>query len=107
MQNKTLTRRTLMTSMAVGMTAGLSASRALADDLPKLAVTDPRAQALGYVTDATQVDAKKYPAFVAGSNCENCLQLQGKAGNTYRPCSLFPGSLVSVSGWCSGWTAEM
>jgi hypothetical protein len=53
------------------------------------------------------VDTKQYPNYVKGSNCENCLQLQGIAGNNYRPCSLFPDKLVSVSGWCSGWTAEM
>jgi High potential iron-sulfur protein len=32
---------------------------------------------------------------------------QGGAGNSYRPCSLFPGKVVSVGGWCKGWTAEM
>jgi hypothetical protein len=73
----------------------------------RLDVKDPAAVALGYVENAAQVDAKKYPAFVAGSDCENCLQLQGSAGNNYRPCSLFPGKLVSVSGWCKGWTPEM
>jgi hypothetical protein len=72
-----------------------------------LGVKDPAALAQGYVENAAQVDRKKYPAFVTGSSCDNCLQLQGTAGNDYRPCSLFPGKLVSVSGWCKGWTAEM
>jgi High potential iron-sulfur protein len=72
-----------------------------------LEVKDPAAIALGYVLDAARVDVKKYPQYVQGSKCENCLQLQGSPGNTYRPCGLFPGKLVSVSGWCSGWTAEM
>jgi hypothetical protein len=53
------------------------------------------------------VDVKKYPSYVKDSNCENCLQLQGTAGDTYRPCAAFKGKLVSVSGWCSAWTAEM
>jgi hypothetical protein len=73
----------------------------------KLGVKDPAAVALGYVENAAQVDIKKYPSYVKGSNCDNCLQLQGKPGNNYRPCNLFPGKLVSVSGWCSGWAAEM
>jgi hypothetical protein len=73
----------------------------------RLDVKDPAALALGYVENASQVDGKKYPGYVKGSNCENCLLLQGAAGDNYRPCSLFPGKLVSVSGWCSGWTAEM
>jgi hypothetical protein len=59
------------------------------------------------VEHASDVDVKKFPTYVKGSTCENCLQLQGTAGNNYRPCGLFPGKLVSVSGWCSGWAAEM
>jgi hypothetical protein len=76
-------------------------------DPPRLAVNDPAAAALDYVENAAQVDGKKYPNYSPGSNCENCLLLQGTAGNNYRPCSLFPGKLVSVSGWCKGWTPEM
>ena len=42
---------------------------------------DPAAVAVGYLENAAQVDIKKYPAYVKGSNCENCLQLQGSAGD--------------------------
>jgi hypothetical protein len=73
----------------------------------RLDVNDPAALALGYVENAVGVDLKKYPGYVPGSNCANCLQLQGIPGMSYRPCGLFPEKLVSVSGWCSGWTAEM
>ena len=68
---------------------------------------DPKARALGYVQNAKAVDTKQYPAFVPGSNCENCLKLQGAPGSSFRPCGLFPGKLVAVSGWCSGWTPEI
>ncbi len=94
----------------MGTVAGTAAVRSVAvaaDSPPKLDVKDPAAVAVGYVENAAQVDQKKYPAFAAGANCENCLQLQGSAGSTYRPCSLFPGKVVAVAGWCSGWTAEM
>ena len=93
--------------------AGLGAADAVAQQQApgaapgKLDVKDPAAVALGYVENASQVDAKKFPTYVKGSNCDNCLQLQGKAGDSFRPCSLFQGKLVAVSGWCSGWTAEM
>jgi hypothetical protein len=107
MQPKTLTRRNMITTLALGVSAVITARGALGKEAEKLDPRDSRAVALGYVEDASKVDAKKYPTFVAGSNCENCLQLQGTAGHAYRPCSLFPGSLVAVSGWCSGWTAEM
>jgi hypothetical protein len=104
-----LTRRAMVRNL--GLAAGLSASvpwtGARSAEPQKLDVKDPAAVALGYVENVSQVNTKKYPNFVPGSNCENCLQLQGTAGNNYRPCSLFPGKLVSVSGWCTSWTPEM
>jgi hypothetical protein len=96
--------KTLTLAAAVGT---LTARQMRAAEPEKLDTKDPAAVALGYIENAAQVDLKKYPAYVKGSNCDNCLQLQGKPGSNYRPCSLFPGKLVAVSGWCSGWTAEM
>jgi High potential iron-sulfur protein len=93
--------------VAAGMSAALPWSRTLGAEPPRLDVKDPTAISLGYVENAAEADAKKSPEYSQGSNCENCLQLQGVAGNNYRPCSLFPGKLVSVSGWCKGWTPEM
>jgi hypothetical protein len=101
-------RRSLIKTLTVSAAAAASAARqSLGAEPEKLDVKDPAAVGLGYVENAAQVDLKKYPAYVKGSTCENCLQLQGNAGNNYRPCGLFPGKLVSVSGWCSGWAAEM
>ena len=75
--------------------------------LAHLDVKDPAAMALGYVEDAGKVDVKRYPSYVKGSTCENCSQLQGTPGAPYRPCELFPGKVVAVGGWCSGWAAEI
>jgi High potential iron-sulfur protein len=72
-----------------------------------LDVKDPAAVALGYTEDASKVNIKKYPSYVKGSTCENCSQLQGTAGAAYRPCGLFPGKVVAVAGWCSGWAVEL
>jgi High potential iron-sulfur protein len=105
-----LTRRLLVKNLSLAAALPLAATwrQARAAAHPeRLDVKDPAAMALGYVENAAQVDVKKYRGFAPGSNCENCLQLQGTAGNNYRPCSLFPGKLVSVSGWCTGWTPEM
>jgi hypothetical protein len=105
-----LSRRAVVKTLALGAATltGLATHRARgAESTQKVDIHEPAAVKLGYVENASQVDRKKYPQFVAGSNCENCLQLQGKPGNNYRPCGLFSGRLVSVSGWCSGWTAEM
>jgi hypothetical protein len=94
-------------SLAAALPAALSWHRARGAQPARLDVKDPAAVAVGYVENAAQVDIKKYPAYVKGSNCENCLQLQGSAGDNYRPCGLFPGKLVSVSGWCKAWTPEI
>jgi hypothetical protein len=105
-----LPRRTVVKTLALGAVAaaGLPARQSRsADAAPKVDIHDPAAMKLGYVENASQVDPKKFPGFVPGSTCENCLQLQGKPGTNYRPCSLFSGKLVAVSGWCSGWTPEM
>jgi high potential iron-sulfur protein len=108
--DRPLSRRETVKVLAMGTVAlaGLGTTRSpAADSAPRLDVRDPAAMKLGYVENASQIDPKKVPQFQAGSSCENCMQLQGKPGNNYRPCSLFPGKLVSVSGWCSGWAVEM
>jgi High potential iron-sulfur protein len=104
-----LTRRKVIKdlSLAAGLSAAMPWRRSPGAEPKRLDEKDPAAVALGYVDNAAQVDVKKYPDFVKGSTCENCLQLQGSAGNSYRPCGLFPGKLVSVSGWCKSWTPEM
>jgi High potential iron-sulfur protein len=108
MMNRPVSRRVLVKTLSLGIAAaGLGSAQAHGAEPQKLDVKDPAAVALGYVENAAQVNEKKYPAFVKGSSCENCLQLQGRAGNDYRPCALFPGKLVAVGGWCSGWAAEM
>jgi hypothetical protein len=95
--------------MAAGAAAGAASLpvRRLRADEPHMNPADPSAVAVGYVEDAGHVDAKKYPAYAKGQNCENCLQLQGTAGQPYRPCTLFPGKSVAAAGWCSAWTAEL
>jgi hypothetical protein len=104
-----MSRRTLVKSLAAAAVAAsvLRSGRSRAADLPHLDVKDPQAVAVGYVEDAARVDVKKYPAYVKGSRCDNCLLLQGSSGAGYRPCNLFAGKLVSAAGWCSGWTAEI
>jgi len=85
----------------------LPADAVRAGEPTPLDVNDPAAQAQGYVEDAAQVNPKKFPTFVSGQSCANCLLLQGKEGETYRPCDLFPGKLVKAKGWCKGWAVEM
>src|ERR1700736_4663297 len=99
-----MTRREALKNfgLAAGLAAALPWRQTQCATLKRLDVKDPAAIALGYIEDAAQVDVKKYPQYARGSNCENCLLLQGSPGDTYRPCSLFPDKLVSVNGWCTG-----
>jgi high potential iron-sulfur protein len=103
-----MNRRSLVRSLAGAAAAVLMlrGAKSRAADLPHLSIKDPQAIALGYVENATLADAKKYPTYVKGSRCDNCLLLQGSSG-AYRPCNLFAGKLVSAAGWCSGWSAEI
>jgi high potential iron-sulfur protein len=104
-----VTRRSLVKNLGVAaaVTALLPPRQSHAAEPPHLDVKDPAAIAVGYVENASQIDLKKYPAYIKGSNCENCLLLQGTTGSHYRPCNLFPGKVVAAAGWCSGWTAEI
>jgi hypothetical protein len=76
---------------------------AQAAGLPRLDPNSPTAHSLGYVADAAGINPKSEPTFKVGSRCANCLQLQGKEGDSWRPCRLFPGQLVSATGWCRVW----
>jgi len=93
--------------MVAGAAGGLRATRdAQAADLPHLATNDPAAVALGYHDDAAQVDTKQFPTFQKGQACNTCLQLQGTAGQPWRPCNIFPGKLVNANGWCRVWVKK-
>jgi hypothetical protein len=104
-----LSRRDALKNLALAAGAlAVPASRiaGAAAALPHVAATDPTAVALGYHEDAKTVDVKKFVTYKPDQNCANCLQLQGKAGETWRPCNLFPGKLVHESGWCKVWVKK-
>jgi len=62
---------------------------------------EPQAKSLGYVKDATKVDAKANPNFKPGQMCANCLQVaKGKETGAQVPCNIFAGRLVEAKGWC-------
>lgn len=83
-----------------------AAPAAAAGAIPHLDEQDPAAKALGYVSDVKKVDPKTIPTHVAGAQCSNCLQLQGKAGDEWRPCNMYPKKLVHQTGWCKVYTKK-
>ncbi|MEF1220553.1 high-potential iron-sulfur protein [Photobacterium damselae] len=38
--------------------------------------------------------------------CANCALIQGKDGDEWRPCAIFPGKLVNANGWCSAYAPK-
>ena len=96
-------RRAFLTTVVAIGAAGMS-SRAPAQ--AKVDEKDAQASALGYVSDATKADAKKFPKYAAGQNCGNCALYQGKAGDAAGNCPLFAGKQVSAKGWCSAWAKK-
>ena len=95
-----------MGQVAAGSTV-LFASAAMAQAAaPKLDEKDPQAVALGYASDTTKVDAKKYPKHTAEQKCSTCQLYAGKGKDPMGPCSLFAGKQVAASGWCSAWVKK-
>jgi hypothetical protein len=109
MQTK-FSRRTIVKG---GLTVGafvpafaFFAGNANAAGLPPLDVGDPTAKALGFLTDATKVDAASNPTFKAGQKCATCAQYQGKASDATAGCNIFAGHSVPAAGWCKVWAQK-
>jgi hypothetical protein len=78
----------------------LCAADARAAGLPLLDPTDPVAQSLGFVPDASKVAANANPTFKPGQHCGVCMQYQGKAADAAAGCGIFAGHSVPSRGWC-------
>ncbi|MEX3669507.1 high-potential iron-sulfur protein [Paraburkholderia phenoliruptrix] len=98
-------RRTFLIS-SIGVASSLALSRQAFADAPKVAETDPTAQALGYKEDASKVDKAKFAKYAPGQDCGNCSFYQGKAGDAYAPCPMFAGKQVAAKGWCSAYNKK-
>jgi hypothetical protein len=104
-------RRTFLknlTNMAVVSAAAVTAGMPVLAraDLPPVSSSDPQAMAMGYVTDSSKADQKKFPKHTVAQKCEGCQLFQGKAGDATGPCPLFAGKAVSSTGWCSAYTKK-
>lgn len=108
MRDRSLTRRRLLgAALASIATSTLIPTSAIAADLPKLAESDPSAQALGYVENTAKIDPKKEPTFQKGRACAGCTLYQtAQASGGYAPCAAFPGKQVNANGWCRAFTPK-
>lgn len=91
--------------LSVGMGSSLVLCRAaFGDTANRLSEADPKAQAVGYVEDASKVDKAKFSNYAAGQTCANCSLFQGSSADAYGGCMLFGDKQVAARGWCSSWT---
>jgi hypothetical protein len=98
-------RRTFLIT-SIGAVSALALSREALADAPKVAESDPTAQALGYKLDASQVDKAKYAKYAVGEDCGNCSFYQGKPTDAFAPCPMFAGKQVAAKGWCSAYNKK-
>ncbi len=109
MQNKISRRAIVKGGLVAGAMIpafGLFAETASAAGLPPLDPADPTAKALGFVTDATKVDAGANPTYKATQKCSTCAQYLGKAGDASAGCNIFAGHSVPAGGWCKVWAQK-
>ena len=109
MSHDLISRRSLLKGALIGLAAApaeslLARNAHAAGEL--VVPASPQAKSLGYVHDATKVDAKANPVYKPGQDCANCIQYTGKAGEAAGPCNLFPGKTVKSNGWCKVWVLK-
>ncbi len=98
------TRRQFVLTTIPAAAVVIASARMATAEVVRLEETDPVALALGYKHDASKVDTKKFPAFVAGRNCAGCQLFQGTAA--WGACAAVSGKLVSANGWCAAWVKK-
>ncbi len=101
--HQTLSRRNLLKAGTATLATLVIARSASAEE--ELSATDPTAIALGYVPDASTVDAAKWPNKADDQMCSNCLLFAAGDGELGK-CNIFPGKLVNSAGWCSAWAGK-
>ena len=104
MTEKKLPRRAVLKGALLGVAAvpvsSLLSRSAIAAGGP-VDPSESQAKQLGYIVDASKVDAKANPNFKPGQACWNCLQAPGaKEGDAEVPCNIFGGRTVAGNGWC-------
>jgi hypothetical protein len=100
-------RRTfIIQSLAGAGTFTALTNTASAQPQAEVVETDPQAVALGYRSDGTKTDTKKYPNYANGQSCSGCVLFQGKAGDNTGTCAVFSNKVVASKGWCSAFSKK-
>ena len=100
-----ISRRDLMKrALLAGSVPALGLLEARAAELLPLDAQDATAQALGFINDASKVDASANPSFKPGQHCGACSQFQGRPTDARAECAIFGGKSVPYAGWCRVWS---
>jgi hypothetical protein len=99
-----------LVAIPIGLAAASLSAVAAGHTGPKLSESDPTAQALGYVHDATKADINKFPkragADGATQFCSTCRFFEAEADAEWGPCQIVGQKWVRGQGWCNGWIAK-
>lgn len=100
-----LSRRQLLQAALVSPVALAGCATNSGTGVQRLRAEDPVARSLLFVPDTRQVPAGHPLAarHEPTQRCDGCIHLRGNAGDTWRPCPVFPARLVNAGGWCSVW----
>lgn len=93
-------RRAFLINASTGSLLICATANVAAQDM--LSENDTQATALGYKSDANNVDKSTQPKYAAGQACSNCA-LYRPSGSTAGMCTLFTGKQVSAKAWCNAW----
>jgi len=99
-QRRTFLLQLVPATLAVGASLRANAQAA------KVEESDPAAKGVGYVHDASKVDAAKYKTYVKGSVCSGCQLYQGKPTDAWGACPIVGMKQVNAKGWCTAWVKK-
>ncbi len=113
------TRRQFLKASALGLGA-LVSTKAISAAPPAPALPprptksldpkDPMAMALGFVTDRSKADSKKFPQLNTPdgktANCKNCMLFHNSQAGLGQ-CTIFAAGLVPENGWCMSWVKKV
>lgn len=89
----------------LGYAAPAAKGAALPAGMSEVAANDPVASAIGYVSDATKVEAKANPTFKKGQTCATCA-LYSKTNDSWGKCQMIQNGLVRADGWCKSFNKK-
>ncbi len=99
------TRRGFLQALPAA-TLTLTLARGTPAQATRLEEFEPLAVSLGYKHEASRVDGKSFPTYVAGQNCANCRFYQGKPADPWGGCGALDEKLVNPRGWCVAWVKK-